>query len=62
VAKIVCVAVMVSLAIVNRYVLVPRLRRDARALALFKTGTVAEIVFGLVVIGLVSWFGTLAPA
>jgi putative copper resistance protein D len=61
-AKIACVAAMVVLAIVNRYVLVPRLHDNAVALTLFKTGTIAEIVVGLLVIGLVSWFGTLAPA
>lgn len=59
--KIALVAVMVGLALANRYLLVPRLGRHrgmARALGL---GTLAELVLAAGVLGLVAWFGMLAP-
>jgi putative copper resistance protein D len=57
-AKIGCVAVMTGLAIVNRYVLVPRLHDNIGRL---RISTIVEIVLGLAAIGLVSVFGTLPP-
>ncbi|UDL89209.1 copper homeostasis membrane protein CopD [Mesorhizobium sp. PAMC28654] len=62
-AKIAVVAVMTGLAIVNRYHFVPRLAGlpddSMRAIRLV---TIAEIVLGVVVVGLVSVFGMLEPA
>ncbi len=60
-AKIGVVSLMIVLAIVNRYVLVPRLREDTRSLARLRAGTIAEECIGFGVIGLVSLIGTLAP-
>ncbi|MFL5259422.1 MAG: copper homeostasis membrane protein CopD [Hyphomicrobiales bacterium] len=60
-AKIILVAVMIGLALVNRYALVPRLRARPRAAILLGSITGAEIGLGLVVLGLVSLFGTMAP-
>jgi putative copper resistance protein D len=59
--KIGLVAVMVILAIVNRYWFVPRLSRLTSALCGLKIGTVAEIALGVGVVGLVAWFGMLEP-
>jgi putative copper resistance protein D len=60
--KIALVAGMSLLAIVNRYVLVPRIGRDrARALNAIRLGSIAEIVLGIVVIALVAVFGVLEP-
>lgn len=62
-AKIAVVAVMTGLAIVNRYHFVPRLAGlpddSMRAIRLV---AIAEIVLGVVVVGLVSVFGMLEPA
>jgi putative copper resistance protein D len=60
-AKIGCVAVMIGLAIINRYVLVPRLRSTRHALPLLEAATTAEVALGLTAIGLVSFFGMLEP-
>ncbi len=60
--KIVLVAMMVGLALVNRYAFVPRIgRHGVHALAAVRRGTVAEIVLGLGVVGLVAVFGLLEP-
>jgi len=59
--KILLVAVMVGLAIFNRYVLVPRLARDASAQTTLRTACLAEVALGAVVVGLVSVFGLLEP-
>ncbi len=60
--KIGLVAGMVFLAIVNRYVFVPRIGRNPdRALQELRLGSIAEIVIGLAVIGLVAIFGLLEP-
>ncbi len=60
--KIACVLAMTVLAIVNRYVVVPRLTRDpagvGRALRL---GTLAEIPLGFAAIALVAVFGLMDP-
>ncbi|SEP96789.1 putative copper resistance protein D [Faunimonas pinastri] len=61
--KISLVTVMSGLAIVNRYVVVPRMASDRRdALAALRTGIRAEILLGFVVIGLVAAFGMMDPA
>ncbi|QND49038.1 copper homeostasis membrane protein CopD [Rhizobium lusitanum] len=60
--KIALVASMSLLAIVNRYVLVPRIGHDqARALNAIRLGSIAEIVLGIAVIALVAVFGMLEP-
>jgi putative copper resistance protein D len=51
---------MVLVAVVNRYVFVPRLARDPSLRAL-KACILVEIGLGLAVVGLVAWFGTLQP-
>ncbi len=58
--KVVLVGIMVLVAVVNRYVFVPRLARDASLRAL-KACILAEIGLGVAVVGLVAWFGTLPP-
>jgi putative copper resistance protein D len=59
--KIALVAAMAVIAIVNRYVFVPRMARGDGHRQLW-LGTVAEIILGIAVIGLVAWFGMLEPA
>jgi putative copper resistance protein D len=58
--KILLVGAMVAIAIVNRYIFVPRLGRDPSLRAL-QGCVVAEVGLGLAVIGLVALFGTLQP-
>ena len=60
-AKIMLVACMISLAIINRYLLVPRLASGEGALKKLRLSTAAEIVLGIGVIALVSVFGMLPP-
>jgi putative copper resistance protein D len=60
-AKIVLVGCMICLALVNRYLLVPRLVSGDRALRTLRLTTATEIIIGTGVIGLVSVFGTLPP-
>jgi putative copper resistance protein D len=60
-AKIGLVALMIGLAIVNRYFLVPRLRSAPGALRLLGSITIAEVAIGLGVIAFISIIGTLAP-
>jgi putative copper resistance protein D len=62
VAKLVIVAIMVSLALVNRFVLTPRLKASANALTILRATSVAEIGLGCVVVALVSVFALLDPA
>ena len=62
VAKLVIVAIMISLALVNRFVLVPRLKTSANALATLRATSLAEIALGCVVAALVSEFALLDPA
>lgn len=59
--KIALVAAMVVTAIVNRYVIVPRMRADARAGRALAIGTLTEIGLVTLVIGLVGVFGMLEP-
>lgn len=61
-AKIVIVAIMISLAVFNRFVLAPRLKASAKALAVLRATSAAEIALGLVVVALVSVFALLDPA
>ena len=61
--KIALVVIMTSLAIVNRYVLVPRMTRARDgAIAALRQATLAEIALGVVVVGLVGVFGLLEPS
>jgi putative copper resistance protein D len=61
-AKLLLVGAMISLAIVNRYALVPRVAaRRAGAMSALQMATGVEIILGLGVIGLVSVFGMLEP-
>ena len=61
-AKILVVLVMTVLAIVNRYVLVPRMAVDrGGALRALRAATVAEIALGAAAIACVSVFGLLEP-
>ena len=59
--KIICVAAMVGLAVLNRYVFVPRLSRDRAANQALRRGTLAEFPLGFAAIALVAVFGLLDP-
>jgi len=62
-AKIVLVVAMACLAVTNRYVFVPRLRRQPeRAVANIRNGTLAELVLGAGVLVLVAVFGIMDPS
>jgi Copper resistance protein D len=60
-AKICLVAVMIGLAIVNRYVLAPHLQSVPDDLHRLRFSTIGEVVLGLCAVGVVSILGTLAP-
>jgi copper resistance protein D len=61
--KIAVVAVMVSLACINRYVFVPRMAQNrSQALQLLRLGTVLEIGLGILAIALVAIFGVMEPS
>ncbi len=62
VAKLVVVAIMISLALFNRFVLAPRLRGSANALTTLRATSAAEVALGCVVIALVSVFALFDPA
>ena len=60
--KIVCVVAMTALAVLNRYVLVPRMTRPPGAVArALRLCTLAEVPLGLAAIALVAVFGLLDP-
>lgn len=62
-AKIGLVLIMVTLALANRYILVPRMKgRPLSSATALRRATVAEIALGFGVVGLVSLFGLLEPA
>jgi putative copper resistance protein D len=61
-AKIIIVAIMISLALLNRFVLTPRLNPGAAALAILRVTSAAEVALGCVVVALVSVFALLDPA
>ena len=61
-AKIVVVAAMIGIALFNRYVLTPKLKRNGDAsLAALTINSAAELALGAVVLALVSLLGLLAP-
>jgi putative copper resistance protein D len=62
VTKLVVVAIMILFALFNRFVLTPRLKTSANALATLRATSLAEIVLGCVVVALVSLFALLDPA
>jgi putative copper resistance protein D len=63
VAKIVLVAGMTGLALMNRYIFVPRMvTHPDRAIIQIRNGTYAELALGAGVLGLVAFFGILDPA
>jgi putative copper resistance protein D len=62
VAKIIIVAIMILLALFNRFVLAPLLKRSARAFAALRATSAVEIACGCVVVGLVSAFALFDPA
>ena len=53
---------MIALALFNRFVLAPRLKTSANALATLRATSLAEIALGCVVVALVSVFALLDPA
>ncbi|MGO4449582.1 copper homeostasis membrane protein CopD [Phyllobacterium sp. TAF24] len=60
--KIILVILLTALAIVNRYIFVPRMRtRNVNSIQAIWYGTLMEIVLGVGVLGLVAWFGMLEP-
>lgn len=60
--KIILVIVLTGLALINRYVFVPRMRTsEAGSIRAIRLGTLTEIALGIVVLGLVAWFGMLEP-
>ena len=61
-AKIGVVAIMISLAVFNRYVLAPRLKPGASALAVLRATSAIEVALGVVAVALVSVFALLDPA
>ena len=62
VAKLVIVAIMILLALFNRFALAPRLKTSANALTTLRATSAAEVALGCVVIALVSVFALLDPA
>jgi copper resistance protein D len=61
-AKVVLVIAMTSLAIINRYVLLPQFERNSPpVLRLLYRNTLFEVFLGFMAIGLVSYFATLEP-
>ena len=62
VAKIIIVAIMISLAVFNRFVFAPRLKANATTLAVLRATSAAEIALGCLVVALVSVFALFDPA
>ena len=62
VAKLVIVAIMILLALFNRFVLAPQLKTSAYALTALRATSAAEVALGCLVIALVSVFALLDPA
>jgi putative copper resistance protein D len=60
--KIGVVAIMLLLAVFNRYVLTPHLGSDAGALAALRLTSMIELALGTLVVALVSFFALLDPA
>jgi putative copper resistance protein D len=61
-AKIAVVAVMIGLAVINRYVLVPQLRAGTATLPQIKRNTMTILLLGWGALALVSLFGLLEPS
>jgi putative copper resistance protein D len=59
--KLALVAIMIVIALVNRYVVAPRLRPDGSALRILMKTSLAEVALGAAVIALVSLFALLDP-
>jgi putative copper resistance protein D len=59
--KIALALLMMLIAVVNRYGLVPRMGRSHLAGKALAVGTVGELVIAACVVALVAWFGTLEP-
>jgi putative copper resistance protein D len=60
--KIMLVLTMVCIALYNRYMIVPRLRREARAWRSLRLNSIAEVGLSIAIVALVSLFGLLDPA
>jgi len=60
-AKIVIVAVMIALAVFNRYGLVPRLKYSASVLTALRAISLVNVALGTLVVALVSLFALLDP-
>jgi len=61
-AKIALIGAMIALALVNRYRFVPQAAlNQPHALRAIRWGSIFEIVLGLFVIALVSWYGLIEP-
>ena len=60
-AKVLIAATMVALAVVNRYVFVPRIPNNGPGARQLARGTVAEMVLSAALVGIVSVLGTLPP-
>ena len=61
ITKIILVAVMIALALFNRFVLAPRLKSRPAALSALRLTSIAEIALGSLVVALVSVFALLDP-
>jgi putative copper resistance protein D len=60
--KIAIAGLMCCLALINRYAFMPRIPNGGPGLRLLAQGTIAEMVLGGAVLGLVSVIGTLSPS
>jgi len=59
--KVALVGTMCALALVNRYIFMPRIPEGTPGVAALRDGTIAELVIGTGVIGIVGVLGLLAP-
>lgn len=59
--KVALVGSMCLIAIVNRYVFMPRIPKDVEGIGQLRNGTVAELVIGTIVIAIVGLLGILPP-
>jgi putative copper resistance protein D len=60
--KLALVAIMIVIALVNRYVVAPRLKPEGSALRILMITSLAEVALGAAVIALVSLFALLDPS
>ena len=60
--KLALVAIMIVIALVNRYVVAPRLKPEGSALRILMSTSLAEVALGAAVIALVSLFALLDPS